>query len=244
VVSSTLSKYWRYLRLNEILEAQPLIHLAYALHFQSQTMAIEALAMACCLPDTQSEYITDSKYQVETGDFSSTSPTEIFNQISKDKRLKKSSGSENDLALEYWNALKLADMTSQFEEMQRLAVAFSINQPKSRSRNVVNGSAAVRVLLPLIPAQFRIPLIKQWWLLAISAHIADGGKATDAGMRRIVEEDTQQTRWRDVASVAEAKWINDADVLGELVSLKQMAETWEDTGYYFLKAASIIANRK
>jgi hypothetical protein len=207
-------------------------------------MAIEALAMACSLPDTQSDYITNSKYQVPKGDFSSTSPTEIFEQMSNDERLNKSSDCEEDIMLEYWNALKLNDVTTQFEEMQRLVVAFSISQPKSRSRNIVHSSAAVRVLLPLIPWHVRVPLIKQWWLLAISAYISNGREPMDAGMRRIANENIQQTRWWGVESTAEAKWTHDAIVLGELVSLRQMAETWEDSGKYFLKAASIVANEE
>jgi hypothetical protein len=235
-------------------DAQPLIHLAYALELSSQTLALEALAMTCCLLDTQDRFITETKYSSRSAPLVSTSPIVIFNQISHDKRLDGISMSTNqdasqlnlpseheDVVLAYWNALEFEDITNQFQEMQRLAVALAVSLKKSGSnqillsRNLLHSSRAVRVLLPLMPARFRIPLIRQWWLLAITAYLSHG--RVESATERIVGVDDKNNDWKDVEARAQSHGMQNAYHLGDMVSIKQMAETWGDPDRYYLKAA-------
>lgn len=237
-----------------MIDAQPMIHLAYAIELSSKTLAIEALAMTCCLLDTQDKYITEIKYNSRSGSFSSQSPIAVFNEIAQDSRLDgirdsaqtgasqlELSKEHEDVVLEYWHALEFGNLTSQFEEMQRLAVALAVSLHKSvaqqspLTRNLLHGSRAVRVLLPRIPGRFRIPLIRQWWLLAITTYICNGRVQSATG--QIAKVDSKDNDWKAVEALVQTKGLHDVYFLGDIVSIRQMADTWGDSDRYYLKAA-------
>lgn len=76
--------------------------------------------------------------------------------------------------LEHWNAWQVEDPRAQFEESQKAAVALLVGTPRPGGRegkydffivHLLTSSHAVRILLPLIPAKFQVPLVRQWWLL-------------------------------------------------------------------------------
>jgi Questin oxidase-like len=232
-----------------------MIHMAYAVELSSQTLAIEALAMTCCLLDTQDKYITEIKYSGREGHFSSKSPIAVFNQIAHDRRLDgvtqssesrasllELSKEHEDVVLEYWNTLDFGSLTNQFEEMQRLAVALalslhkSVAQQSTLTRNLLHASRAVRVLLPHIPGKFRVPLIRQWWLLAITTYICNGRVESATG--QIAKVEAKDSDWKVVENRVNSKGaLHDAYLLGDLVSIRQMADTWGDSDRYYLKAA-------
>lgn len=201
--------------------------------------------MTCCFPDIQSKYITERKYHTRNSDFSTKSPTEIIREIATDHRLNNCSKANifedhEEIVLEYWNALELTDLTTQFEEMQRLAVALAVNPRKHLSPDYPSGtlllhsSRAVRVLIPIIPPKFRIPLIGQWWLLAITTYICNGRKPLE--MDPITSKDAKNKTWEEVQSTLRTRGLRDAYYLGDAVSLSQAAETWGDNDRFYLKA--------
>jgi Questin oxidase-like len=235
-----------------VLDAQPLIHLAYALELSSPTLAIEALTMACCLLDTEDKYMTESKSNSRKGTFSAASPITVFNEIAHDSRLNgitpSSSGGGLELSkeheqvvLEYWNALEIDNLTSQFEEMQRLAVALaisvrkSVKQPSALTKNLLHSSRAVRVLLPLIPPKYCVPLIRQWWLLVITTYVCNG--RVESATQQIARVDADGMDWGTVEARSQRNGLHDAYFIAEIVAIRQMAETWGDPDRYYLKAA-------
>ena len=152
---------------------------------------MEALGLAAVQYNFLHKYLDDKSY-TRPSKFSSTSPTDLLNKLAADSRfdkLFKSPGFNNidplfekheDLVLEYWNAWELDDPVKQFEESQEAAVALLVATvpPGTHSYNffvchTLTTSHAVRILLPLIPVEFHISLVREWWLLVLAVYVAE-----------------------------------------------------------------------
>lgn len=90
--------------------------------------------------------------------------------------------SQEQLLLEYWNAWDLEDPTAQFEVSQKAAVKaiLTANRPDRNSfdpglANILITSHAVRTLLPFLPSERHVPLLRQWWLFSLATIIQGGG---------------------------------------------------------------------
>lgn len=170
--------------------AHPLIHLAYAFEMDSKDIAMEALAMACCCYNDMHKYLDDSKY-TRSSNISSSSPSELLARISNDSRF---DGASTDLAstnstianlladfedpiMDYWNAWDFEDPVKALEAAQDAAVAVLIGSATPKSpfnfffAHILTSSHAMRVLLPLIPADRQVSMLRQWWLLTIAIYI-------------------------------------------------------------------------
>lgn len=99
--------------------------------------------------------------------------------------------------------------TEQFLEAQKVVVALlmakSSGDRKRRydfyATQLVTTSHAVRVLLPLIPTKFHVPLVRQWWLFVLAIYIAQ--KRPKVDVVAFDNEDLEEGRgWSDVQSCA------------------------------------------
>ncbi|KAI9719185.1 MAG: hypothetical protein M1828_006278 [Chrysothrix sp. TS-e1954] len=116
-------------------------------------------------------------------------PLEILERLSKDNRLDslfshKAAGDtelianvREDALMDHWNAWDVSESpTKKFEKAQETAVALLVATSAS-SRfdffllHLLTTSHAVRILLPLMPADFQIPLVRQWWLFTLITYI-------------------------------------------------------------------------
>lgn len=86
------------------------------------------------------------------------------------------------LLLEYWNALDLENPTAQFGLLQQAAVTVLLTMDRPEQKVFDRGLAqllvashAARVLLPFLPAEHHVPLVRQWWLLFVATAIKKGG---------------------------------------------------------------------
>lgn len=84
-----------------------------------------------------------------------------------------------DLILEYWNAWEVSDPAKQFEDCQEVAAALLVATvpPGTHSYNfflahILTTSHALRVLLPLIPAEHQLVLVRGWLLYTLGLYIA------------------------------------------------------------------------
>jgi hypothetical protein len=199
---------------------------------------MEALGLAATQHNFLHQYIDDPSY-TKPAPFSSASPLELLNKLASDSRfdgLFKEPGFGNidplfqkhePLVLEYWNAwdLSTASMSpmEQFRESQEAAVAMLVATvpPGTHAYNffvvhVLTTSHAVRILLPLVPVKFQLPLVRQWWLLALAVYIAVLRPKIDPDY---VPGEVKGRVWRDVESRAlTSEWATDAHfVKGEFV---------------------------
>lgn len=152
---------------------------------------MEALGLAATQYNFFHKYMDDSSYQ-KPSKRTSTSVSELLEQLSQDKRLDglfKEPGFANidplfekaeGIVLEYWNAWEIADPKTQFMESQELAVALLVQtvSPGTHSYNffivhLLTTSHAIRILLPFIPPKFHVSLVRQWWLLVLAVYIAE-----------------------------------------------------------------------
>jgi hypothetical protein len=171
----------------------PLIHLGYAYEMDNREVAMEALALAAVQYNFLHKYTDDLSY-TKSSPVPSASPLELLNQMASDKRLRslfKEPSITNieplfqkheSLVLEYWNAWGVANSSNPlkaFQESQEAAVALLVTTvpPGTHGYNffvvhLLTTSHAVRILLPLIPPEFHISLVRQWWLLVVAVYMA------------------------------------------------------------------------
>jgi Questin oxidase-like len=237
--------------------AHPLIHLGYAYELSSHTVAIEALAMGSCFYNFLHKYLDDPSYTKSPTSVSpSASPLQLLEAIHSDKRFDnmfEHPGPQNveplfdkkeELVLEYWNAWKLtdADPTQLFAQSQMSAVAILVGTHKPDSNfdfflvHLLTSSHAVRILLPLVPPQYQIPLVRQWWLFAVAVYISQLRPKID--LSRIDNVDLEGRDWKFV----EHKALNgrpalDAHYVKALRAMREAARTWGDEESFYLRAA-------
>lgn len=192
----------------------------------SKEIAMEALALTCVQHNFLHKYLDDRSF-TKPSPISSSSPLELLIRISKDDRfndvaadtpfsdLEAVLNNHEEAVLEYWNGWNLDDPTKQFELSQEAAVAMFVAtvRPGSHAYNFVivhtlTTSHAVRVLLPLIPSEHHVALVREWWLLAISAFILRGRPSPDPAN---VGDDLKGRRWSYVEDKAlRSPWSKDA----------------------------------
>lgn len=231
----------------------PLIHLGYAYEMDSKEIAMEALALAATQYNFLHKYLDEDKY-TKPSSFSSTSPLELFETARGDKRfdgLFKEKGFENieplfekheDLIMEYWNAWSLTDPVKQFQDSQEAAATLLVASvpPGAHSYNffivhVLTTSHAVRILLPFIPAKYHVPLVRQWWLLALAVYIAELRPNLDPDY--IPAEPVGKT-WDYVQKQAvEGRWATDSHFVKAVRAMKEAARTWGDVHDRYLGMA-------
>lgn len=215
---------------------------------------MEALGLATCFYSYLHKYLDDPKYTKPSrhGTSFPHEILEILQNVSKDKRFDNLGGFEIDpifkhaeaAILEHWNSWQLTNPKKQFEDSQRAAVALLVGtvEPGSGAKydfflvHLLTTTHAVRILLPMIPAKFHIPLVRQWWLLTLAGYIAQS--RPKASMEYITEYDLEDKDWDWVDKQAlESKWATDEHFVKGLRAMKVAAETWGDEEKFYLKAA-------
>jgi hypothetical protein len=203
----------------------------------SSVIGMEALGLAASEYSFLHKY-TDNPSYTRVSPIESASPIELLGKIATDKRfdgLFKTPSFNNfepvfkeheTLLLEYWNAWAVADEPiQQFQQSQEAAVALLVAtvSPGTHLYNfflvhVLTTSHAVRVILPYIPVQFHISLLRQWWLLSLAIYVAMLRPRIDFS---ILSRDLDGKGWSYVEDKAiNSPWAVDAHfVKGELLLL-------------------------
>ncbi|KAH7030966.1 uncharacterized protein B0I36DRAFT_116991 [Microdochium trichocladiopsis] len=242
----------------------PLIHLAYAYEVDNKEVAMEALGLAACQYNFMHKYLDDPSYTKPVADGkTSSTPLELLNKMSSDPRLKslfKEPGLDNlnqlfdkheDLVLEYWNAWDIdpshnsnVDPTQQFQLSQEAAVSLLVATiaPGTHGYNfftvhLLTTSHAARVLLPLIPQQFHIALVRQWWLLVIAVYASLLCPKIDPDYVRPGEL-VKGRSWNYVVDKAlNGPHATDAHFVKAVRAMKEAAQTWGDVHEHYLASA-------
>ena len=236
----------------------PLIHVGYAYEISSRTVAIEALGLAACFYDDLHKYIDDPSY-TRPPSFKSKDPLEILQMLEKDERfdnLLSEPGEENiailqekhqDLIAEYWNAWDVSyQPEAQFEASQRAATALVVatHSPEKNYDffllHLLTTSHAVRILLPIVPPKFQVPLVRQWWLFTILGYT--GQLRPHIDLSRIEDFPLGGQGWSFVDKMAlTSSHAQDAHYVKGLRAMKNAAQTWGDKDEYYVKAAVKLA---
>ena len=163
----------------------PLIHLGYAYELDNSVLAIEALGLCAINYDFLHKYLDNPPSTPAPN--ATPSILDIFTRVSTDSRFNRLPvypGSDKiellfekheDAVLEYWNSWEIEDLEKQFEQsvdaaILLLAATHKMSPPVSFVR-LLTISHAVRILLPIVPAEWQIPLVMEWWLFALAVYI-------------------------------------------------------------------------
>ncbi|KAL9600535.1 MAG: hypothetical protein Q9179_003177 [Wetmoreana sp. 5 TL-2023] len=205
------------------------------------------------------KYLDDPSYSKPSPN-STQSPLEILCRIQKDDRFHgifAHEGADNlrplfekheaDV-LGYWNSWHIADPTQQFKASQMAAAALLVasHKPEGKSYDffivhVLTTSHAVRILLPLLPAKFHVPLVRQWWLLTLAVYIAQ--LRPEVKLTSVTDYDRKDRDWKWVEKQAvEGKHALDAHYVKALRAMETAAQTWGDGDEFYLKAAVRFAD--
>ncbi|KAJ5820263.1 hypothetical protein N7474_005854 [Penicillium riverlandense] len=238
----------------------PLIHLAYAFEMSSREVAMEALGLtAVCYSDIHKCLDDPVLSQIEAS-YHTTSLYEILNRIRADKQLDGLFATPGDHNLEtlfhtreavllnHLNAWKIDNPVEQFRESQELAAALLVATHVDSGEkydfflvHILTTSHAVRVLLPLIPVQFQIPLVRQWLLLTLAVYIAQLRPEIDLDRIRDFDLEGRDWKWATNQGI-HAESSTDAHYVKAIRALRESASTWGDPEKFFLKAAVKFAD--
>jgi hypothetical protein len=182
---------------------------------------MEALSLIASSYNYLHKYLDDESYTRPSPN-PSTSPLELLQRLSNDDRfeglLTEQACDDCDalyekikfepLIMEYWNAWTIGDPKKEFEESQKAAVMLlvgTVNDDKKEKYDffhlhLLTTSHAVRILLPLIPGQFHISLVRQWWLLTLTTYIGQLRPKFDEKLVERVE--LEDKKWNYVTDKA------------------------------------------
>ncbi len=256
----------------------PLIHLGYAYELNSREVAMEALGLAATNYNYMHKYLDDPKYSKQPTQYQTSNPLEILARVNGDKRLdglfSEPGGSNLDevfgrheaILLEHWNAWKITEPKKQFEQTQQAAVALLISAahssplPRETSSekpdqkydffllHLLTTTHSIRILLPFLPPQHHLPLLRQWFLLTTALYIAQLRPLISI-KDNILDYDVQGRDWDwVVVQSLKGKHALDAHYVKGVRAMKVAAETWGDSDEgkgigdrFYLKAAARFA---
>ena len=243
----------------EVTVAHPLIHLGYAMELDSKEIAMEALSLSATCYDFLHKYIDESAYTKASAE-RTTSPLTILERVSNDTRfdgifdgpgagdIEALFKQHEELVLEYWNAWETPEPKKQFQDSQFAAACLlSATAGYNHSYDfflvhALTSSHAVRIILPFLPPQHHVPVVRQWWLFALAAYITQSRPKID--IKSISEYDPQDRDWTWVDKMAiQGKWSYDAHFVKALRAMKEAAQTWGDGDSFYLKAAVKFAQQ-
>lgn len=210
-------------------------------------IAMEALGLATTNYNYLHKYLDDPSYSQRQPPRKSDSLLEILERIRKDERL---DGAEGDLdrvfedfeeaVLEHWNEWDITDPVKQLEKSDQDVVALFTATGRDQFDfflvHLLTTSHAVRILIPVIPGEYHLPLLRQWWLIVVAIYIAQARPKIDPNLIR--DHDLKGRDWKWVEKRAiEAKWSTDAHFVKATRAMKEFANVWGDSDEYYLKAA-------
>ncbi|KAF3023865.1 hypothetical protein E8E15_005622 [Penicillium rubens] len=234
----------------------PLIHLAYAFEMDSREIGMEALALAATCHNDIYKSLGGPKHSENKESYESKSLFAILDLVRKDEDLDglfPTPGSDNldtlfvsrnAALLNHWKAWKIENPIEQFRESQELAAALLVGTAPDDSPGHYDWffalnlatSHAVRVVLPFIPPQFQISLLRQWWLICVGIYVAQ--LRPEIRIDQIRDYDLNGKDWEWVAENAvNGEFSSNVQFVRTTRALKELASTWGDSDSFFLKAA-------
>lgn len=255
---SIVLQFLMYLRLTfNLVVGHPLIHLAYAYEVGSKDVATESLSLACTEYDPIHEYF-DSPIP-DNSIFKSASFLEIISRIYGDGRfdgLFTDPGFSNifillehhrDIISVYWNAWDLTNLLEAFKDSQKASCRILVETHVKGLKHdfflahVLTVSHAVRVVLPMVPSEHQINLLRQWSMFTLLVYIAQLRRPIQEGFVDTVELNGRDWKWVNEQAIR-GKWSLDSHYVKVIRAIRNISETWGDDDSWCLKAAVKFAD--
>ncbi|KAH8194697.1 hypothetical protein TruAng_011131 [Truncatella angustata] len=230
----------------------PFIHLAYAYEFNSSVVATEALSMGCTEYDDIHRFI--DRYPDDNSTYQTASLEKVLNMVRDDRRFDDmfdQPGFANvfttleqreTIVLEHWNGWIVTDPYEQLDDCMFTASRLAIETSNSKGEfdfylaHVLTVGHALRILLPLMPVVWHIPVMKQYGLFTILVYIAQLRPAFDA--QNIESWELKASNWSKISEDAVNNELSvDIHFPKVVRALKVAEEAWGSKHRHFMKAA-------
>lgn len=192
--------------------------------------------------------------------YSTSNPFEVFARAQADTRLDShfvklgdnnlsrllSDKALTSILIEHFNAWKITQPKEAFEQSQRLATALLISTSSEKPicghgydfflLHGLTTSHAIRIVIPFLPAEHHIPLLKEWFLITLALYIAQ--LRPTVSVQRVKEFDLNGQGWDDAVKLAlESEHKFDEHYVKGIRAMKEAAKIWGDSDQFFEKAA-------
>ena len=229
----------------------PLIHLGYAVELNSKEVAMEALGMTAVCYNFLHKYLDEPSY-TKPSPRSSTDLLSLLKQVKADTAfdfdgshsMEQLFSERESEMMDYWNAWDLSNPKRQFEASQYAAAALLSGTGAFDFFFVhsLTSSHAVRILLPVVPAEWQLPLVRQWWLITLAVYVMQQRPAINLDDIRRFDHKGRDWTWVDKQGIERERWALDAHYVKAVRALKECANVWGDPEQFFLKAAVKFAS--
>lgn len=213
---------------------------------------MEALGLAATCYSDLHKYLDDPRYSKQSTTYDTSSPLEILSRVQKDRHFDNvfdTPGGDNMTVvfrdheaqlLTHWNAWHISDPTVQFKDSQEAATALLLASGKTGYDffivHLLTTSHAIRILIPLMPPEFHLALLRQWWLVTLAIYIAQLRPKIDIESIKNYDTEGRDWSWIDREAVS-GRWSLDAHFVKAVRAMKVAAVTWGDKDEFYLKAA-------
>ncbi|RMZ83145.1 hypothetical protein DV738_g1384, partial [Chaetothyriales sp. CBS 135597] len=240
----------------------PLIHLGYAFELNSREVAMEALGLAATNYDPKLAALLLSTPSIPSPPATADLFT-VFSRVASDSRLNRlftGPGGDNlsdilaspelsSIIISHLFSWSLPNPTSQFAQSQRLAALLLTSTSPSLGGHgydfflvhILTTSHAIRILLPSLPQQHHITLVREWALIALLVYVAQGTPKLDASWHS--DYDLTNRDWSYVNEKAlKSQHATNSHFVKACRALQVSASTWGDEDQWFLKSAVRFAS--
>lgn len=221
--------------------------MGYAFEMSNCDIAMEALGLATTNYNYLHKYMDDPSYSERQPPFKSSSPIVILERIREDKRFDGAEGDIDDVfrdhedaVLEHWNAWDITDPVQQLEQSDRDVTALFTATGRDKYDfllvHLLTTSHAIRILIPFIPEEYHVPLLRQWWLIVVAIYVSQARPNINIDLIRDHDLKGRDWKWAEKKAV-EGKYSTDAHYVKPIRAMKEFANVWGDPEEYYLKAA-------
>jgi len=238
---------------------------AYELSSREVGMEALGLIATCYDPKLAGLFEANSSSASKAGTanpitYSTSDPFEVFARVQADKRLDShftklgddnlsrllSDQSLTSILAEHFNAWNIEEPKTAFEQSQRLATALLISTSPEKPicghgydfflLHVLTTSHAIRIIIPFLPAEHHIPLLREWFLITLALYIAQLRPTTS--VQQIQDYDLNGKTWDDASKLAlESEHKFDEHYVKGIRAMEAAAALWGDHDRFFEKAA-------
>ncbi|CZR43972.1 uncharacterized protein FPRO_13780 [Fusarium proliferatum ET1] len=234
----------------------PYIHLAYGYEFNSKEVISEALSLGCTEYDPAHKFLDNAFPDNST--HKTTSLEEILTNIHNDKRFDNYSEDpgyanvftllskyESEL-LEHWNALVVENTTIQFKDWLKTSAILSLSTADKEGNfdfflaHVLTVGHALRILLPIMPEDRRLTMMKQFGLFTTITYLMQ--LRPSFGIEKMKPLNSDNSSWESISKKAlESKWSTDMHWAKVIRALKMVEEIrGSEDGLYQQAAAKFL----
>lgn len=233
----------------------PLIHLAYAYELDSPETASEGLSLLCTdfwelhdliqnAPPDSAKYKTHSLADVLEGIRLDARFDNLFDSIgvlNVDDLMKK----QPDAVLEHWNAWVVDNPVQQLEHICDVATILTMSSVDSKADSkfdffilhLMTAAHALRVTWDIFPEDRKVPMLREWALMAITTYIAQFRFPFDMGLIEKVEIGGRDWEWVRKTALDHPAARSDVHFLKAVRAPRAFEQTFGYKNGFYLKAA-------